>query len=366
MFGKKRKDSLYSQFKINLLKMQFSGAVRADFYKTMAMMLGSGFDIGEYLERRKASIIKFKRKYFDNEQYLVEIIDDILFRYNSLGFTFSEAIKIYITNHEYMILSSSGDGNIEQSLENMISISAKLNELSSAIIKSMMKPISLTAAIIGLMYFSATKVMPIIVSSIPANKLPAFTMSFYKFNKGFLDLLPFSIAGIFLIVLGFYLVLPRYKGGLRRSLFDFFPVFSVYKSIVAIRFMISLSLLLQNKQTSLNKALMIMHDRAKPYLQDFIKMIIMKVSQGTNPGEALSRVSLFNRRISSMIDIYTNSGKLEIGLKDLSYEYLEAQMTSIKAKFGALNIVVMLLTSLYICAFMWSIYAIGIGATGSM
>jgi len=364
MFGlfNRKTGHKYNHLVIFFNKIFFGRKKRVDFYKTLAMMLGSGFDIGEALDKRKQSIIKYRRKYFNHEDYLIQIIDDITYRYKALGMTFSTAIRPYIPANEYLILTASGSGDIGGSLINMITISLRLGKLNSAIIKAMIKPTILLTAVVVLMIFSAKVVMPSVIDSLPSENLPEFTASFNTFNQVFLHYFAFIFVFFIVFILSLIQFLPKYSGKYRKIFFDLLPMFSIYKSITAIRFMVSMSLLLNNGTISINNALSTISKSATPYLNSFVKGIMDKLNQGGNPGDALATSKLFDRKVSGIIDIYTNSGKLREGLDDLTYTYLEEQIAQIEIKFNILSALSMFLTAIYLCAFMWSIYSIGIDA----
>ncbi|GGF91992.1 type II secretion system protein F [Cysteiniphilum litorale] len=342
-----------------MLRVTFFTSMRIEFYRTFIMLMSSNFSIEEALDQIRSMYKKHDGRFIKVHGTIINIINDVYYRYSAMGMTFSEAVKIYIPKDETMLLSSADAKEVGDGLSNVIAITEKLGKVRSAIILSMIKPIIFIVGIIGLMLFSAKKIMPTIVGAIPTDRLPPFTYKFDSFNKFILShSVEFLVICTVLVVICVYMI-SRSTFRFRLDVLDKIPPFSIYKKIIAVKFLISLSLLLKSKKNSIDFALKVIGVNANDYLTYYIYKMRNFIKSGGKPGVALSSSTFFTKEISGLLEIYTNAGKLQNAIDDLATDYLDKQIRKIQAGFKTINTVCMLILGAYLCAFMLAIYGIG-------
>ncbi|WP_162902132.1 type II secretion system F family protein [Facilibium subflavum] len=353
-------DSKYNPLKIKGLKVQFNLKRRLEIYELIEMILDSGVSIEDSLRQIISNYKANKQSFLDQNLLIIEILEDVYYRYTHLGLTFVSAFSLYIPKDELMILSSNRD--VKKSLAAARKIGKKLQRLKQEIFKSLVKPVIYLGALIGMILFSSFMLLPTIVSSIPKEMLPTFTMTFYHFNLFIGNHLIIFCIFIIILIFVYQYTSSRVCHPIRLAVLDKLPPFSIYKNIQAIKFMITLSTMLSNKNNSIVHAMDHIGHNANTYLMYYIKKISTALHVGYNSGDALVRSNLFNKKVSSLLAIYSSLGKFEFGIHQLADNYLERQITLIKRIFSLVNTLSMALTALYIVCFMWAIYAIGINA----
>ena len=241
-FGNHR--HLYSPLQVKWMASQFTTAKRMKLYKSLKMLLGSDMSMNMALERMSYNFKKCGRKLFNPDALLIAILDDVNFRYSTLGMSLFDAIRPYIPKSEMAILSSDSY-DIKNALENVVKHAAKQGELLRAILISMTKPVMFIVAMIGMMYFSSMKLMPSLNATIAKDKMPAITLKFSDFNQWMVDHVTVIAAMILILVTAILITIPRHKSRVRQLL-DYLPPFSIYKKISTVKFLVSLSLLLSS------------------------------------------------------------------------------------------------------------------------
>ncbi|MFZ9034857.1 MAG: type II secretion system F family protein [Francisellaceae bacterium] len=355
------KISLYNPLKVKGIKSQFNSNKRVEFYNTFQMLLESKFSVEDAIDQMRKSYVKYGRKAYDKNSTLVDVLNDVHYRFTELGYTIIEALSPYIPEDEMIILASDPH-DIRNGLKNVVEISQKLKRLKKTIVSSLTKPLVYIFGIAGMMYYSAKSLMPQITSAIPKDMLPDLTARFDAFNNWFVDHGLLIIGMIIALIISFIITIPRMTNKFRIKVLDGLPPYSIYKKIIAVKFLISLSLMLNGNKNSLTYSLRAIRSNANDYLKNFINTILTMLNNGVAPGASLAGADFFSRDVCSLIDMYANAGKLEAAIYDLANNYLDKQIDKIQKSFSLINTLFLVLTTVYLSMFMSAIYAIGINA----
>lgn len=352
--------SKHNSLKLWCLKLQFSLKRRLDVYELIEMILKSGVSIEDSLRQIIYNYKVYARSLLDPNKFIIEILEDVYYRYTHLGITFAEAFSLYLPTEEFMILCFSKDSG--KSLSDAREIGQKLKLLKQMILKSLIKPTMYISALIGMMLFANFILLPTIIDSVPPDMLPEFTVQFYYFNSYIARHLSILCLGLLSCIALYKYTAPRVTGIIRSEVLDKIIPFSTYKNLLAVKFMITLAAMLSNKQNSVVHTLKFIKSKANFYLSSHIDEMLKFLHAGCNSGDALAKSSLFSRQLSCVLAIYSNLGKFEFGIQQLANEYLNKQTASIKRMLSLVGTITMLLTAVYIVCFMWAIYAIGVHA----
>lgn len=359
---------LYPKLQVKWLASQFTSSKRMKLYKSLKMLLGSGMSMNMALERMSYNFKKCGRKLFNPDALLISILDDVNFRYSKLGMSFFDAISPYIPKSEMSILSSDSY-EIANGLDNVVKHADKQGALIKAILISMTKPAMFIVAMVGMMYFSAMKLMPSLNASIPKDKMPAITLKFSHFNQWMVDHVFIISAILIILIVGIVVVIPQQKNKVRQIL-DYIPPFSIYKKISTVKFLVSLSLLLSshnkdshkdkhNVQTSLHFSLLSIRNNANSYIASHVNAMLSFLDQGAEPGETLMNTGFFDRNISALIGVYSDAGKLGEGIYDLAVNYFDEQINQIKRSFKFISGLFFFAMGSYLAFFVIALQALG-------
>ncbi|GGF92695.1 MULTISPECIES: type II secretion system F family protein [Cysteiniphilum] len=358
---------IFPKLQVKWLASQFTSTKRMKLYKSLKMLLSSGMSMNMALERMSYNFKKCGRKLFNPDALLISILDDVNFRYSKLGMSFFDAIRPYIPKSEMSILSSDSY-EIANGLENVVKHADKQGALIRAILISMTKPAMFILAMVGMMYFSAMKLMPSLNASIPKDKMPAITLKFSHFNQWMVDHVFIISVILIVLIVGIVVIIPQQKNKVRRIL-DYLPPFSIYKKISTVKFLVSLSLLLSshnkdskdkhNVQASLHFSLLSIRNNANGYIASYVNAMLSFLDQGTAPGETLMNTGFFDRNISALIGVYSDAGKLGEGIYDLAVNYFDEQINQIKRSFKVISGVFFLAMGSYLAFFVIALQALG-------
>lgn len=356
---------LYSPLQVKWMASQFTTAKRMKLYKSLKMLLGSDMSMNMALERMSYNFKKCGRKLFNPDALLIAILDDVNFRYSTLGMSLFDAIRPYIPKSEMAILSSDSY-DIKNALENVVKHAAKQGELLRAILISMTKPAMFIVAMIGMMYFSSMKLMPSLNATIAKDKMPAITLKFSDFNQWMVDHVTVISAMILILVTAILITIPRHKSRVRQLL-DYLPPFSIYKKISTVKFLVSLSLLLSshrkqsrgNVQSSLRFCLSSIKENANDYIASYVNAMIHHLDDGFTPGETLMETGFFDRNVSALIGVYSDAGKLGEGIYDLAVNYFDEQISQIKRSFKVISGLFFIAMGSYLAFFVIALQALG-------
>ncbi|WP_192485075.1 MULTISPECIES: type II secretion system F family protein [Cysteiniphilum] len=343
--------SIYPRYKQYFLKIQMSTSKRIEFYETLSMLLKVG-SFGNAITQMLQTYQKNRRTIlgrpmFEPKQIIIDLLKDVSYRHHHLGLNSVEAIRPYLPESELMMLSGTINVTVE-TLENTASIARKLSDMRAKILRQLVSPMVYLLAACGMLVVVNMGLKPVIDLSGNLDKMPASTQVMMNLSQWFVDYYQWVVAFIILLIVSVIVIMKYFVHPLRLLLLDKIPPFSIYKKISAVRFLISLSLLLKGKKEGNSSTLAIpeaiesIQKYSSRYTRYFLMSMRQMFSRGMSSGEAFSKSGFFGKELNSLIEMYAQSNQLKQGIYALGNEYLSKQIQMIESAFKAMNFIFLL------------------------
>lgn len=335
-----------------LLKYRFNQKERVKIYKKIASNFENGLDV-------LTSLKKLYARYKKNKDFKQYILKDWI-RTIDAGKTFPVAIKSWIPNIEYMLISSGDGKSLLRGLNEAISIGQAMTENKKTIINGVAFPTLLLVLLFGLFVGFRLFLSSALELVIPVNKWPSDSQTLYYFSDFLLNniitiLMSFGILGLVV-----YYSLNKLTGKFRQIL-DYIPPYSIYKEYQSYAFLISLSSLMQ-AGTSVLESLQKLKSGSNVWLKSYITKMIAKMNRGQKPTDALN-VSLFNKELMGDIDDYSDSKEFDETLYILSKESLKESTETIKVKMNIVKFGMIFIIALSVCFLLYGVFGVVMAAS---
>ncbi|WP_119327752.1 type II secretion system F family protein [Cysteiniphilum halobium] len=334
-------NSLYSPLKQRFIAFQFNTKQRTAFYETLMMLLEVG-SFSNAIAQMLETYSKHARKYFDNRQVMIEVLKDIQYRHNSLGFSSFDAMRPYLPKTELMMLASAKEID-KTAIENTLSVTRKLSSMKKRISKSLVSPMVNFAAMIGLLMMVHFTLKPVVESTGKMASLAASTKVLFGLSDLIVNQYIVLVLAVIILSIAVIITLPQVTAQWRIVILDKLPVFSIYKKVMMIRFLITLALMLKGNDKNRTSRLPIpesiksMVRFSNRYLCFFIHRQQQLITQGKSSGEVLTQSGLFAKDTVAMIEMYSKSNQLERGIYALGHDYLDKQIEKMESTFQVIN-----------------------------
>lgn len=331
----KQSISLYPKWQLFILRLCFLSFVRVSFYEQLSALLKADISIYDalVLMREKYQSHKNIFKTFWLER---KILDEMIFRISAgLGtMSLAELLEGLVPSSDLVILSVASRKSIE-ALDKVTQIIAKFNHLRIEVVKMFFTPIASLLLLVILIFMANAFIFPILLNIRALNDLPTITYSLYVFCHFFADNIVLLSILIFITVVGVIISLSQLTNTLRKIL-DKIPPYNIYKQVIATSFLISLSLLSQGGDDFVN-AIKKLQTNSSKYLGKYLDNILLRISLGDRPGQALAAIKLFNQSTQIYIEILDESHSLSQGIASLTDRSVDVQIRSIKRLLSTLS-----------------------------
>lgn len=312
-------------------KLQFSTNVRKNFYQSLADYLEQGIPINDIIKLLADSIRLANAK---SQMFQVSILDSIRDEMSS-GVDFSDAVAEWIPINEAMSISAgfkSGDpaAGMRNTLEALESASA----MKSTIISKLSYPGVLLLALVGLIFFFSTTIIPKIVTvmdpaSWPESAKPLYTVSQFVQNEWYI------VVGVLVgVSISVTWSMPRVTGGFRRIL-DKFPPYSFYKAFHGANLLISLAALMKSG-IPLVDSLHEMKRLSSPYIKSHLNKMIMNMQEGSSLGEALD-TGLLSPEMMVNVHMMSRNANFQTAIYAIGRQAVVRSVETISTISGMLN-----------------------------
>lgn len=332
-------NSLYSKYKLLVLRLCFFSFVRVNFYEQLLALLKA--DIAMY-----DALVLMKSKYQSHKTIFKtfwiqrKILDDMIYRVSAGYGTLSlaELLEGLVPRSDLIILSVDSR-KVNTALEKVTQIIAKFNHLKIEVSKMFFTPIVALLLLIILIFMTNAYIFPILLTIKPVDKLPSSTYGLYEFCHFFASNLYILVLILIIAIIAIAYSLPSLIG-ITRKILDKIPPYNIYKQLIATSFLISLSLLLQSGDDFFSAIHKIQHNTSR-YLSEFLEHIFQRISLGDRPGEALAGIKLFTQSTQIYIEILDEAHALSQGIANLTDRSVDMQIRSIKRLLTSLSSVLL-------------------------
>lgn len=314
-----------------LTRLQFTGSVRKNMYQSFVDYLGQGIPINDVVKLLSESIRKANAK---SQMFQAKILDDIALQM-STGIDFAEAISVWIPMNEAMsIRAGMKSGDPVNGMMNTIDALGSASVMKSTLFSKLTYPGVLLSALVMLIYFFSTTIIPKIADVLdpsrwPDSAQPLYTMATFVQNQWF----TVFIGMVVMIVLVVW-TLPRIVGGPRRIM-DIFPPYSFYKAFHGANLLISLAALMRSG-IPLVDSLYELKKMSTPYIRSHLDKMIIKMSEGSSLGEALD-TGLLSAEMMVSVHMMSHNANFQSAIYAIGKQAVQKSVDKISTISGMLN-----------------------------
>lgn len=298
---------------------------RMMMYRMLEKMTGepASLQINEAIEELRA--LELKKNLKTRVWY---VYDDIMEQMRNSDADFANALSRYVPQQDTMIIAASEQDDITLGFNTVIENNKKTTEMKKTFTSALSYPILMVCVLLALLYFFSVKIIPEFVDNVPQGTPLSASSEFLvvianNFNYWF------SILVISLIILALFVIwaLPNFTNKYRKYLENIAP-FNMYRIMVGCGFLFALNSLSKAGFMQID-ALEQMVKLAKPYLRYRIDIIMDKMADGMDIGQALieSKLDFPDKQMVLELAIqtkYSEDDSLEILSNNLAEDGLEA------------------------------------------
>ena len=300
-------------------KIQFGGAVRAEFYQQMISMLRSG------RSKTEAARLSWRVASFDGEKKtdgVAIIYDDIASRLEE-GDSLGEAVRTWVPAGEASIISAMENSeNFADSLESWLRLDNKRRAMIGESISELMHPAFLLLMAYFILIYFGNSLMPTMDQIYPMENwtgLGAFVGWLAIFIQKY-AIISTVIMIAFFVFIGWSM--PRWSG-FGRKFFDKLPPWSIYRTFAGINFLVGVAALMQGRIPELVSVRKLRQGQ-DAYMASRLDEIVTKLRDGNRLGTAMftSKYVWPDKKMTMTLKIYEETADLSNSMVRMSDTWL--------------------------------------------
>ncbi|MCC2645585.1 MAG: type secretion system family protein [Burkholderiales bacterium] len=287
------------------------------------------------------------------------VYDDIMEQMRSSDADFAKALSRYVPQQDTMIIAASEQDDITVGFTTVIENNKKTTEMRKAFTGALAYPLLMVCVLLILIYYFSVKVIPEFVQNIPDGVVLSSTSEILmtlsnKFNYWFSALIAILVA----LSLFTVWALPNFINKFRKYLEEI-PPFNMYRIMIGCGFLFALNSLGRAGFMQID-ALEQMLKLAKPYLRYRIEIIMDKMADGMDIGQALidSKLNFPDKQMVLELAIQTKYSE-DDSLEVLSHTLAEDGLEAIKRQAQVMKYIITVLVFGTIAFLYFAIYQFG-------
>ena len=315
-------------------KLQFGTKQRVRVYRKLNRFLSNGVKLSEALDIMYGHASEDGRK---PSNPLAIVLDDWRRQVRN-GKGFGRAIQGWVPDSDRLVIEGGeAAGNLSVSIERAVMISGSSKKIRNTLIGGLAYPVLLFVVAIGFLVMFGTQVVPAFEEIMPREQWTgagAQMAMMSDFVNNYLHWTLLALAGLVgLIVYS----LPRWTGP-RRTRFDRYAPWSIYRLIVGSGFLVTVSGMVK-AGIPIPQILQMLQRGASPWYRERLQRALYFVNEGNNLGEALHKAGYGFPDKESVQDLraYAGLNKFDETLDKLGTEWLEDSVARIEAQTGVLR-----------------------------
>ncbi|MFK4705832.1 toxin co-regulated pilus biosynthesis protein E [Roseateles asaccharophilus] len=315
-----------------------SGAQRARFFEMMGSLIKDGKALDAAL-RELAD--RYKKKKRPNEPIMRSLASSL-----SGGSTFSDAVRPFVADTEFIILSSGEkSGNLGAAFEQASVVARAGVDMTKVVRKELSTPVIQVALLIALLVGFSTNVAPSLAKSVPWSALDESQRMLFGLAdivaKTWFIVVPLLVG---MVVLALW-SMSRYTGPARRIM-DRIPPWSVYRTYAGSTFMISLAAMI-GAGVPIESAIRFIKKSSMPWLSEYLGQMVGRLRSGNDQGEALD-VGLLTDDLADTVAVYSKTSDFESAMNSLGREAIKVGIEDITRKAGVARTLATILIGLLV------------------
>ena len=255
-------------FQQKLQRWQFTSKLQQSFLEDLTALIADGVPVNrsvETIERLSTGVTRNVAQGISSSIARGQLLAD-----GMQGWFANSIVEI--------VRAGENSGSLIETLQRASTSLSKQTNAIATIISSMLYPLVVIVGALGMLVFIKNSVLESFIAIKPLNQWSETGQNIYHFAVFIQGWWWFLILLILAIIVTIAVVLRHLTGDLRR-LIDKVPLLSLYRELIAARFMETLGLLLQNG-VALNRSLQILQKNAQPYFAWHLAMMEIRLSAG--------------------------------------------------------------------------------------
>ena len=326
-------------------KLQLTTSQRLRIYRKISKMLSNGLPLLKVLEELELRASHDGRK---PGEPLAMVLADWRHAVQNGGML-AEGMADWVPQSEQMIImAGEQSGHIENALLSVSDVVMSSRKIRASIVGGLAYPIMVLAMASTYVYLFGTRVIPRFTQFANPEKWHGAARSLYLMS-GFVQHWMFVCVAAFV---GFVTLvgwsMPNWNGRVRTFL-DRVPPYSIYRLVIGSGFLMAFASL-QASGFTVEKSLLRLAARARPWLRLRIDDTLFGVKSGLNAGEALRNTGYRfpSEEIVDDLCVYSEYSGFSDALKTLADEWLEEGVETISAQMKVLNGIAIVLLAIVI------------------
>lgn len=326
-----------------IIKLQFTGAKRINFYELLQNLVENKLNTHEALDE----LYKVWSENGKNRgSALATVAADLLAKMSN-GQPLSRALANWVPFEEAaLIAAGEKTGRLVIALEDAKRILIAKQRIGAAVKSALIYPAMLCLPLCYLLYIVANELVPSMARVSPPDTWTGAGYLLYAMSSAVTDFgLAFICLVLAIIVLAFF-SLSRWTGGIRIA-FDKLPLYSLYRKVQGSTFLLNLAVMMR-ANISVHEALNILDGFSTPWMKERLQGALYGLRQGKNLGEALENAghSFPDKESIQFVRILASRNGFADSINRYSNRWLEQSITSVEKSATMIRNVLIVLIGL--------------------
>jgi type II secretory pathway component PulF len=329
-------------FSDTLLRLLFTQASRIQFYETLGLLLDNGVSISDALDEvyKTEADADFDPNVAPSRSKPVAVVCYDCISAIRSGKQLSDALAYWVSPMEVsLIVAGERTGSYLMAFERAVLALTKQAELKNAIRTALAYPALLFLLVAGLFGFLGFSLAPQLTAIQPVEKWDPATAAMLSKGIFVRENIIFLVVGFIALVSGTVYSMGHLRGRLRDRLDKVAP-WSIYRLFYGSVFLLNIAVML-NCGIGLEEALMMLNDRANPYLSERITNTLRGVRTGRTFGESLKDTEhdFPSRKAVGYIQILSSKNGFDKALEKFTLRSLDLNIKEIATAASMLRLI---------------------------
>jgi type II secretory pathway component PulF len=316
-----------TQFDEVVIRAQFSGRMRKDFYRSMAILLKNNVLLHDALSQMYNIVSKDGLK----PKVVQAVVLHDCIRTIKDGKTIAEALAKWVPYQEASLIEAGlRSGNIHKALEDTIKVLEGRQKMMGAVAMGAAYPTILVILLCIELNIVATKLVPTLSRISQPESWEGCAAALYMVSSFVTNWGRIALALLICLAVAVVLSLPRLRGSIRIYL-DFIPPWSIYRMVYGATFLMNVSVMMASG-IQLRDALQILSQRANPWLRERLDATYYGTGLGVNFGVALNRAGYHfpDRKAIQFLMILANLEGFEAAMANYADEWMQESIRKVQ------------------------------------